>query len=59
MRAATIHLNVCCGRSGFSRVSKVKITAWVDERTASTIKGLAAQYGVSVSEMCAQLRRHG
>jgi hypothetical protein len=36
--AATIHLNGC-GRSGFSRVTKVKITAWVDERTASTIKG--------------------
>jgi hypothetical protein len=38
-------------------VSKVKITTWVDERTASAIKGLAAQHGVSVSEMCAQLLR--
>ena len=45
MRAAAIHLNACCGRSGFSRVSKVKITTWVDERTASTIKGLTAQDG--------------
>ena len=58
MRAATIHLNAC-GRSGFSRVSKVKITAWVDERTASMIKGLAAQQGVSVSELCAELLRRG
>ena len=35
-------------------MSKVKITTWVDERTASAIKGLAAQQGVSVSELCAQ-----
>ncbi len=40
-------------------MSKVKITTWVDERTASTIKGLAAQQGVSVSQMCAQLLRCG
>jgi hypothetical protein len=40
-------------------VSKVKLTAWVDERTASAIKGLAAQQGVSVSEMCAQMLRRG
>jgi hypothetical protein len=53
MMTATIHLNAC-GRSGFSRMSKVKITTWVDERTASAIKRLAAQQGVSVSELCAQ-----
>jgi hypothetical protein len=47
------------GRRGFSRVSKVKITTWVDERTVSAIKGLAAQQGVSVSEMCAQMLRRG
>ena len=40
-------------------MSKVKITAWVDERTASVIKGLAAQHGVSVSEMGARLLRRG
>jgi hypothetical protein len=40
-------------------VSKVKITAWVDERTASVIKGLATQQGVSVSEMGARLLRRG
>ena len=40
-------------------MSKVKITAWVDERTASAIKGLAAQQGVSVSEMGARLLRRG
>jgi hypothetical protein len=46
-------------RRGFSRMSKVKMTAWVDESTASTIKGLATQHGVSVSEMCARLLRRG
>ena len=46
--------NAGCGRSGFSGVSKVKITAWVAERPAFTIKGLSAQQGVPVSEMCAQ-----
>jgi len=40
-------------------VSKVKITTWVDERIASTIEGLVAQQGVSVSELCAELFRRG
>jgi hypothetical protein len=44
---------------GLSKMSKVKITAWVDERTASAIKGLAAQHGVSVSEIGARLLRRG
>jgi hypothetical protein len=44
---------------GLLAVSKVKITTWVDERTAGIIRGLAVQQGVSVSELCAQLLRRG
>jgi hypothetical protein len=44
---------------GLLAVSKVKITTWVDERTAGIIRGLAAQHEVSVSEMCAQLLQRG
>jgi hypothetical protein len=40
-------------------VAKVKITTWVDEGTAGVIRGLAAQQGISVSELCAQLLRRG
>ena len=39
-------------------MSKVKITTWVDEGTAKVLRGLAAQHGVSLSEVCARnLRR--
>jgi hypothetical protein len=31
-----------------------KITTWVDERTASVLRGLAAEHGVSLSELCAR-----
>ena len=35
-------------------MGKVKITAWVDERTVGVLRGLAAQSGVSMSELCAE-----
>jgi hypothetical protein len=41
-------------RGAYARVSKVKITTWVDERTASVLRGLAAEHGVSLSELCAR-----
>src|SRR5215216_1627668 len=53
MMTATIRLNAWLGGAD-PRMSKIKITTWVDERTASAIKGLAAQHGVSVSELCAE-----
>lgn len=39
--------------------NKVKITAWVDGRTASVIRGLAAERDSSVSEVCARMLRRG
>jgi len=38
-------------------LGKVKITTWVDQETAGVLKGLAAQHGVSVSEVCAEKLR--
>lgn len=35
-------------------MAKVKITAWVDERTAGVLRALAAQNEISVSEVTAQ-----
>ena len=35
-------------------MAKVKITAWVDERTAGVLRALAAQHEISVSEATAQ-----
>jgi len=35
-------------------LAKVKITAWVDERTAGVLRALAAQHEISVSEATAQ-----
>ncbi len=40
-------------------MSKVKITTWVDEGTAGIVRGLAAQNGVSVSELCALMLKRG
>ena len=40
-------------------MSKVKITTWVDEETAGIVRGLAAQNGVSVSELCALMLKRG
>lgn len=34
-------------------MSKVKITTWVDERTAGVLRATAAQHEVSISEACA------
>ena len=38
-------------------MGKVKVTTWVDERTVDVVRGLAAQNGVSMSEMCAEMLR--
>jgi hypothetical protein len=38
-------------------LGKVKITTWVDERTVGVVRGLAAQNGISMSEMCAEMLR--
>lgn len=46
--------NMSANQRRGARVSKVKITTWVDEGTASVLRGLAAQHGVSLSELCAQ-----
>jgi len=35
-------------------LAKVKITAWVDERTVGVLRALAAQHEISVSEVTAQ-----
>lgn len=35
-------------------MSKVKITTWVDERTAGILRAQAAQHEVSISETCAR-----
>jgi len=40
-------------------VAKVKITTWVDERTAGVLRATAAQNEVSVSEAAALLLRRG
>ena len=36
-------------------MGKVKVTTWVDEKTVGVLRGLAAQNGVSMSELCAQM----
>lgn len=38
-------------------MSKVKITTWVDERTAGVLRATAAQHEVSVSQVCAETLR--
>jgi hypothetical protein len=38
-------------------MGKVKVTTWVDGETAGVLRGLAAQHGVSMSEMCAERLR--